>query len=221
MARAAYLEIADELAERYRALAPGTLVDSEYQLADEFAINRLTAREVLRELERRLIVRREVGRGTFTSFRIEYLVELGGIASFHRNVEAAGHTVANLSTDLGRDGDELVVRRVSAVDGFVANVGDDHFPAPVGDRIAGLVAGGGSIHLALEALGYTPRRQSVHVSVAVPPAPIGTLLGFSGSPPPTWRLRSVTVDAGSGLVVDRSDGWLRTDMFDLHVRLSG
>lgn len=216
----AYLAIADELAAGYAALPPGTLVDSEHQIAERFTVNRLTAREVLRELERRLIVRREVGRGTFTTFRIEYPVEVGGAASFQANVAAAGHTITPLSVVLTSDGDEVVLRRVSAVDGFVAVTGDDRFPAAVGELIGERVADGGSIRAALESVGYSPRRQSTHVSVAVPPPDVGARLGFSGSPPPTWRLRSVTVDA-LGVVIDRSDGWLRTDMFDVHVRVGG
>lgn len=219
MRTAAYLEVADTLAARYVGLPPGTLVDSEHQIAEQFGINRLTAREALRELERRLVVRREVGRGTFTAFRMEYRVELGGVASFHRNVEALGHRVANLATQLRWDAAELVVTRIAAVDGFVATTGQDRFPEPVAKQIGELIGDGSSIHNALESLGYTPRRQSVHVAVAVPPADVAGRLGFAGSAPPTWRLRSVTVDADLGDVLDRSDGWLRTDMFDVTVQL--
>src|SRR5690606_28552614 len=88
---AQYVEVADTLAARWTGLPPGSLVASEHQIADEFGINRLTAREALRELERRMVVRRERGRGTFTAFRLDYPVELGGVASFHRIVESHGH----------------------------------------------------------------------------------------------------------------------------------
>lgn len=218
-----YVELADRLAARWAALAPGTLVESEHQLADEFGVNRLTAREAVRELERRMIVRRIMGRGTFTAHRLDYEVRLGGYASFHRNVSELGHQPSVAVVDhrfLGR-GDErrLVVERVSAVDGFVAAFTTESFPVAVAAAVRVAVIGGGSIHDALVAAGYDACRGSVDVEVAMPPGNVADQLDFSSTVMPTWHLRSSTTDGRGGPVVHSSDAWMRTDMFALTVHL--
>lgn len=218
-----YVELADRLATRWASLAPGALVESEHQLADEFNVNRLTAREAVRELERRMIVRRIMGRGTFTAHRLSYEVRLGGYASFHRNVTERGHRPSTTVVGhrfLGRGDDRrLVVERVSAVDGFVAAFTTEAFPAPVAAAVRAVVIDGGSIHEALVAAGYDPRRGSVDVDVAMPPGNVADLLDFSSTVMPTWHLRSRTTDGRGGSIVHTSDAWMRTDMFALTVHL--
>lgn len=221
--RPQYLELADELAERWSRLPPGSLVDSEHQLATEFDVNRLTAREAVRDLERRMVVRRVMGRGTFTAHRLDYQVHLGGVASFHRNVEALGHRPSTRvveKTWVGRGAArELRVQRVSRVDDLVASVAVDVFPRHVGEVLDERLVDDASIHDELSAMGFVPRRRSVTVTVAVPPEPMAEHLDFSASPLPSWRLVSETVDAHTGDGVHRSDSWMRTDMFAVTVRL--
>jgi DNA-binding GntR family transcriptional regulator len=218
-----YVELADRLAARWAALAPGTLVESEHQLADEFGVNRLTAREAVRELERRMVVRRVMGRGTFTAYRLAYDVQLGGYASFHRNVAALGHqpsaeVVGHRWTGRGPTR-RLVVERVSAVDGFVASFTTESFPADVGREVGDAVVVGGSVHEALLAAGFDPRRGSVNVAVEMPPSTAADHLGFSAHSMPTWHVQSRTIDARRGVEVHASDAWMRTDMFAVTVRL--
>jgi len=66
-----YLEIADRLAAELVGCAPGTRVASEPELADRFGVGRAAARSALQELERRLLVRRVQGAGTFVNRRID------------------------------------------------------------------------------------------------------------------------------------------------------
>ncbi len=220
---AQYIELADRLAARWSTLGPGTLVESEHRLAEEFGVNRLTAREAVRELERRMVVRRVMGRGTFTAHRLDYVVRLGGIASFHRNVEALGHTAETTvvsSSWTGRgERRRLCVERISYVDGFVASSATDSFPQHVGELLEERVADGSSIHDALSALGFDARRRSVQVAVEMPPSAVAAQLEFSSSVMPTWHLLSETVDLPSDRLVHQSDTWMRTDMFAVTVRL--
>jgi DNA-binding GntR family transcriptional regulator len=218
-----YVELADLLATRWAELDPGTMVESEHQLAEEFGVNRLTAREAVRELERRMVVRRIMGRGTFTAYRLDYDVRLGGYASFHRNVAERGHVPSTEVVAHGWRGRaphrRLVIERVSSVDGFVAAATIEMFPAAVGRLVGEVVIAGGSIHDALVDAGHDPRRGSVDVAVAMPPAAVADRLGFSSTVMPTWHLESRTTDGRGGPVVHTSDSWMRTDMFAVTVRL--
>ncbi len=216
-----YRELADQLEQRWTRLAPGTLVDSEHQIADEFAVNRLTAREAVRELERRMVVRRVMGRGTFSAHRLDYVVRLGGVASFHRNVEAAGHhaeTIVSGRRWLGRGPTRrLEITRVSTVDGFVASSGTEWFPAEVGRLVDDHIADGSSVHDALSSLGLIPRRHSVRVAMAMPPTEHAQALDFSSSVLPSWNLVSETIDLATSDVIHGSNTWMRSDMFAVTV----
>ncbi|MGB0115024.1 MAG: GntR family transcriptional regulator [Ilumatobacteraceae bacterium] len=219
-----YVELADVLARRWGALAPGTMVESEHQLAEEFGVNRLTAREAVRELERRMVVRRIMGRGTFTAHRLAYEVRLGGYASFERNVTELGHVPMTTVVGHGWQGRgerrRLVVERVSSVDGFAASSTTERFPVTVATVVGDVVTSGGSIHAALVDAGFDPRRGSVDVAVAMPPAAAIERLGFSSTVLPTWHLVSETTDGPGGPVIHSSDAWMRTDVFAVTVRLA-
>lgn len=224
MARPAqYIELADRLEARWSELAPGTLVESEHQLAAEFEVNRLTAREAVRELERRMAVRRVMGRGTFTAFRLDYRIRLGEVASFHQTVAEVGHEPSVEVVRqrwLGRAATRrLVVDRIGSVDGFAATAVTETFPAAIGHLVGDEVGAGGSVHQALEAAGHVPRRRSVLVAMEVPVPSVADALGYGPAVPPTWRVQSVTVDRASGEEIHRSDSWMRTDMFAVAVEL--
>lgn len=218
-----YVELADALADRWAGLAPGTMVESEHQLAGEFGVHRLTAREAVRELERRLVVRRIMGRGTFVAHRLDYEVRLGGVPSFHHIVAAQGHepSVRVVHCEWRGRGPRrtFVVERVSSVDGFVAATTTETFPAPVGRAIEAEVAAGGSIRDALVEAGFDPRRGAVKVAIEMPPAVIADRLEFSSNPLLTWHLESETLDGPTGPVVHTSSSWMRPDVFAVTVRL--
>jgi DNA-binding GntR family transcriptional regulator len=218
-----YVELADVLAARWAGLPPGTMVESEHQLASEFGVHRLTAREAVRELERRLVVRRIMGRGTFIAHRLDYEVRLGGVPSFHRIVEAGGHvpSVRVLGCEWrGRGAHRsFVVERVSSVDGFVAAATTEMFPAAVGHEVETSVAAGGSIRDALVDAGHDPRRGAVKVAIEMPPPLVADRLEFSSNPLLTWHVESETLDGPSGSVIHTSSSWMRPDVFAVTVRL--
>lgn len=221
--RAQYLDLADQLADRWKSLAPGSPVESEHKLATEFSVNRLTAREAMRELERRLIVRRVAGSGTFTAHRLDYRLGLGDPPSFRRTVSALGHVpgvrVVDAQWISSADTRRFVVTRELTVDGLVASVAEDTFTEPIAGRIAPLVAEGGSIVDALRSVGGSPNRSGVRVSMELADSRVARQLGFSGTAPPIWCLRSTTTDGRGGPVIHRSTSWMRPDMFALSIEI--
>jgi len=87
-----YLEIAERLAAELVGCPPGTRVASEPELAGRFGVGRAAARSALQELERRLLVRRIQGAGTFVNRRIDYVISRNRSPSWHATVAAAGAT---------------------------------------------------------------------------------------------------------------------------------
>ena len=129
------------------------------QLAERFEVNRQTAREVLRELERRTVVRRIVGRGTFTALKLAYPIERGRPPSVRRIVAAAGYAHGLSSTSVrwrpanGSTPRELVSTRVITVEGLIAVSATDRFVEWVGERVVDEVRAGASIFDTLASLG--------------------------------------------------------------------
>src|SRR5882757_329713 len=141
-----YLEIADRLAAELVDSAPGTRVASEPELADRFGVGRAAARSALQELERRLLVRRVQGAGTFVNRRIDYVISHSRPPSWHAAAAAAGATPrtqltsagrtrlpATLAERLGRPAGTAVHRivRIVFVDDLLASWTEDWIPVDV------------------------------------------------------------------------------------------
>lgn len=71
-------------------MPPGTRVASEAEVGSRFGVGRAAARAALAELERRMLVSRVQGAGTFTRRRIDYLVSPGRAPSWSQTVRRAG-----------------------------------------------------------------------------------------------------------------------------------
>lgn len=218
-----YVALADRLQRRWSALPAGYLVDSEHSIAAEFDVNRLTAREAIRELERRLIVRRIPGRGTVTAHRMLYPIDGEHTPSFRRFVTAAGYVpgvVRHQQRWVGQ-GDErhLRIRRVLSVDDLVAAVVFDHVAGPIGQQITDLVSTGESIADALACCGHTPRRDAADIELMVPPHPVARDLGYGHAAVPVWHVTSRTTDTRTTSIIHTSQAWMRPDMFAVRVQL--
>lgn len=85
-----YLTVSEELEAELLGAKPGDPVPSETELARKYRVSRLTARAALQELERRHLVRRIQGRGTFVLHRLDYRIAPDGPASFTEIVTQAG-----------------------------------------------------------------------------------------------------------------------------------
>jgi GntR family transcriptional regulator len=220
-----YVAIADELETRWAGLAPNSLVESETQIATRFVVNRQTAREVLKELERRNTVRRIVGRGTFTALKLDYPIGRGRPPSFRRVVTGAGHrhNIVSASVRWRRQTASrpraLLSERLVAVDGLVAAFATDVFVESIGEQVVDAVRSGASIFDTLQSLGVVPWRRRVAVSLGQPDRSVAEQLGYASAPPPTWNVRSETVDAATGHELHRSDTWMRSDVFDVGITL--
>ena len=174
-------------------------------------------------MERRLIVRRVAGSGTFIAHRLDYRVALGDAPSFRRIVSSLGHAPAVHTQECrwaGRGGTrEFLIQRTLTVDGLIASAALDRFPRPIADDIARIGVGDGSIVGALVHCGAAPHRSSVRVALQVPDSDTAASLGYSGAPPPVWCLRSITTDGVNGPVVHHSISWMRPDMFSLTIEV--
>lgn len=213
------------LAARWSGLAPNSLVESETQIAASFDVNRQTAREVLKELERRHLVRRIVGRGTFTALKLGYPIERGRPPSFRRVVADASysHEILLASVRWQRKSSStprsLVSERLVAVEGLVAAFATDVFIESIGTQVVDAVRSGASIFDTLQELGVNPWRRRVAVSAGQPDRAVATHLGYATAPPSTWNVRSETVNAATGEGLHHSDTWLRSDVFDVGITL--
>jgi len=85
-------EIVRVLAEELAVMPPGKRVASEAEVGARFGVGRAAARSALEELERRMLVSRIQGLGTFSRHRVDYLVSPGSAPSWSRTVREAGGT---------------------------------------------------------------------------------------------------------------------------------
>ncbi|MCQ8187078.1 GntR family transcriptional regulator [Streptomyces rugosispiralis] len=74
MSATRYLEIAERLSAELAECAHGTRVAGEAEIARRFGVGRAAARAAVQELERRFVVRRTQGAGTFVNRRIDYVI---------------------------------------------------------------------------------------------------------------------------------------------------
>jgi GntR family transcriptional regulator len=223
-----YLALADELEDVVRAATPGSRVPSEHQLVAERAVSRLTARAALQELERRHLVRRIRGAGTFVARRIEYRISADMAPSWSETVRQAGGEPAQevlevRTTTAGRDvavdldvapGSAVTaVTRRGLVDGEVASVTTALLPAELVPGLGDVLDDGTSLYRTLvERYDLAPERSWSDAELAPVPAGLAELLGFEGRPP-VWALRSCNRCRRTGRPVELATSWLRADVF--------
>lgn len=231
MAVLSYLDLADGLAQRLRRAEPGTRVISEHELARSSGVSRPTARAALQELERRYLVRRVRGAGTFVHRRIDYVVGPDTPPSWSEAVRAAG-SVPEARIDRCRTGPasqevcerlELpadawatTIMRTTHVDGMPAGVGTSDLPADLLPDVAGhLPAGssGVSIYRTLvDRYGIDPVRTWTTASLEIPPPDAVARIGLE-APEPSWFIESINRDRASWRPVELSRGWMRADVY--------
>src|SRR5262245_20838367 len=85
-----YLRLADDLQALALERRPGEPLPSEHELCERYHVSRLTARAALQELERRHLVRRVRGSGTYAARRIDYHVRASMAPSWTETVRQAG-----------------------------------------------------------------------------------------------------------------------------------
>src|SRR5215475_5606395 len=95
-----YLKLTERLLREISALPAGTRIPSEHELASKYGIDRLTARNALKELERRYVVRRVRGSGTFVARWIDYYVGPDENPTWSEVVRKAGGSPRNETESL-------------------------------------------------------------------------------------------------------------------------
>ncbi|MGH9113292.1 MAG: GntR family transcriptional regulator [Acidimicrobiales bacterium] len=231
MADRSYLDLADELTRSLHDVDAGTRVISEHALARSTGISRPTARAVLQELERRYLVRRVRGAGTFVNRRIDYVIGPHTPPSWSESVRAAGATPLSriervrrgTASNEVRDRLELragasavMLMRVNSVDGLPAGLGTSHLPdelLPGLTEHLGPGTSGGSIYRTLvDHYGLEPVRTWTTASLEIPPPDSAARMGLE-APEPTWYVESINRDRASGRPVELARGWMRADVY--------
>lgn len=231
---ARYLEIADELATELRGAAPGAKVDGEHGIGRRFGVGRAAARAALQELERRLLVRRVQGAGTFVNRRIDYTISHDRRPSWHETVAAAGgrprsivrsieklalpaEQAALMELEPGTPCYRLV--RQSYIDDLLASRVHEWVPVSVVADLDLAMHAVESLDMVLRQMGrVSPVRAWCRVSLDVPPTEVREGLQMEVSQP-VWLVESVNRDAASGRALMCSRSWMRADAVRVVVEL--
>jgi GntR family transcriptional regulator, phosphonate transport system regulatory protein len=229
-----YLEIADELAAELAGAPAGSRVDGEHGIGRRFGVGRAAARAALQELERRLLVRRVQGAGTFVNRRIDYTIAHDRRPSWHETVMAAGahpRTVVRsietlplpaehapaLGLPAGTPCHRLV--RQFYIDDLLAARVHEWVPRELVADLDLAVQAAESLDLVLRQVGRVdPVRAWCRVSLDVPPPEVCAGLEVEPSRP-VWLVESVSRDAATGRPVMCSRSWTRADAVRVVVEL--
>lgn len=219
-----FLSVANQLESRIHGLDEGARVPSENDVVREFSVSRPTARAALQELERRFVVRRIKGSGTYVNHRIPYPIGSAFPVSASQNLAASGHQssmrIVTVSETTPNPQEALAFlpdtpQRLCVV-GRIMEVEEE----PVGfafSKVSCSAAPGFQRHLIdipsiwriLDSIFQIRlRRRTASVSLDTPPVQVAKILGTRE---PTWHLQSINVDETSGAVVEIAESWLRTD----------
>lgn len=225
-----YLLLSDELEAKLLSASPGDPVASETELARQYRVSRLTARAALQELERRHLVRRIQGRGTFVLRRLDYRISSEGPASFTEIVTAAGGHPKTTVERVRERVATVAERRALALperarvveltrrrwlEGEPVGLGQSVLPAELVPGLAKHVAGGESLYkVMVEQYDLQPRRAWYRSEVVVAPEAVARQLDLRNRSDlyhNQGRLESERLERP----VEVNDGWLRTDLFNV------
>jgi GntR family transcriptional regulator len=223
-----YLSLADEIEAGIARRPAGTALPSEHELARERGVNRLTARAALDELERRHLVRRSQGRGTFVAHRVEYriapdlppswshAVRLGGSVPGSRTERLRLARAPRWARDILEVDDAtplLQLRRLRTVDGEPAACADSWLVAELVPDLAVRLPEDGSLHQALaEEYRLRPVRTWARTELVTASSDVAQRIGVAGRPA-VYELRALTGSASRRRPVEVTTSWLRADIF--------
>lgn len=229
-----WLQLSDRVECELRELAAGHAAPSENELAARFEVNRLTARAVLQELERRGSVRRRQGRATVVARRVEYRIGPDLVPSWTATVERAGiaarSEVTGSSVRSSREdetaelelSDGQLVREVERrrfCDGDLAAFQTEILPET---RVPGLteaLRSSPSVFATLkDHYGFAPTRAWTRVEHLTAPSWVATRLGLRGRPD-VVLIRGRLDCARSRRPIELTYAWLRADMFHVVVEM--
>ena len=236
MAETRFRHIADLLAAEFAELPPGTKVAGEHEIAERFGVGRAAARAAMQELQRRMLVRRIKGGGTYTAKRIDYVISADRAPSWSRTVREAGaaprsvvlscdaldlpsDVADHLSRAVGEAGYRL--RRRSFTDELPASWGDEWVPVDVLPQLPTAIRHETSLHEILRQMAAaTPERASSRASIEVASDDVAEGLECATGDP-VWLVESVNRDAVSGRLLCFTRRWIRADAMRVVFELGG
>ncbi len=197
-------------------------------------MGRGAARSALQELERRLLVRRVRGAGTFVNSRIDYVISRDRPPSWHASVQAAGATPRSVVRRVDRVGlpepeakwfarepgspAYLVVREFYA-DDLLASWSEEWIPADIVPELDVAMQVVDSVEDVLRQVGRLQLVRTWHrVALEIPPPRVLRELEVEASCP-VYRWENHSRDAASGRVLRRSTAWTRADVVRVIVEL--
>jgi len=229
MATPTYLELAEGLAADFRLV--GDRVPSENEIASAHGVSRPTARAALQELERRFLVRRVRGAGTFVSRRIDYVISDSRAPSASATLRAAGvepvielvevqalRCAADIAWHLGveRGTKVQLIRRRTTIDGLLTSLSSSYIPTALVPGIVDELALRGSLFQTLrDVYGIESQRRWSRASLDLPPTSIVEALRLDGTPP-TWLLEGVNQRRDRPTqAVEFTRSWSRADVLNV------
>jgi GntR family transcriptional regulator len=229
-----YLSLSQRLEKELATASPGDLVPSENELARFHNVHRLTARAALQELERRHLVRRIQGRGTFVVRRLDYRITTDGPASFTEIVRSAGGNPSTTTEEtlvrpataaearslaLSPRAKVVELKRRRWLDGEPVGVGNSVLPARLVPGLLEKLGPEGSLYQALaQEYDLQPRRAWFRCQVEAAPEAVADQLKLRGRPDlfhNCGRLESERLH----IPIEINDGWLRTDLFNVVIEV--
>ena len=229
MATPTYLELAEGLAADFRLV--GDRVPSENEIASSHGVSRPTARAALQELERRFLVRRVRGAGTFVSRRIDYVISDSRPPSASATLKAAGvephrelveastlRCAADIAWHLGVERGTRVqlIRRRTTIDGILTSISSSYIPSAIVPGIVDELAVRGSLFETLrDVYGIECQRRWSRASLDLPPTSVVEALRLEGTPP-TWLIEGVNEQRGRpSRAIEFTRNWSRADVLNV------
>jgi len=207
---------------------PQEALPPERELAQEFAVSRITVRKALDALVAEGLLIRRQGAGTFVAGRVEK--QFAKLSSFSEDMAARGRTVSSqwmlrgegavtpeeaLTLGLGPGEPVFRFRRIRIADGVPMAI--EHSAIP-GFALVSASDVGDSLYAALETRGMRPVRALQRLRAVLFTAEQAELLGIEIGAPGLLIERRGFLD--DGRAIEATQSWYRGDAYDFVAELS-